>query len=261
MLDGKKKKINNMIIIGDTHSIKPIFELIDKHNITDSNLIHCGDINIGFLDIEKEIYNLKLLNQMLIDTNNKLYAIRGNHDYSLFWNKSMGLKLPRFHNLHLVEDHTIRNIEGKNIYFAGGAISIDRSSRILDAEPSYDYYEGFKLEESKINHILELCNKNLLNIDIVVTHSAPDFCYPNRFNNLVEQWHREEKLLLGKDRNLKLELQHERRQITELYNMLSKKHNIKHWFMGHFHFSNIEVINNTTFKLLDINEVWELPEF
>lgn len=242
-----------MIFIGDTHSIKAIFELIDKHNITDSNLIHCGDINIGFLDIEKEIYNLKLLNQMLIDTNNKLYAIRGNHDMKLFWDKSMGLKLPRFHNLHLVEDHTIRNIEGKNIYFAGGAISIDRCHRIFDN--TYDYYEEFIFNKQHENNIK---NSIGLNIDIVVTHNCPNFCYPLKKNQLVQNYHILEKQILGNHTNLLLDLDNERKHITKLYNTLSKHNKIDKWIYGHMHQSYTEIINNTEFRLLNINELYEL---
>ena len=37
-----------MIFLGDTHKIKPIFEIIDMYDIQNENIIHVGDIGIGF---------------------------------------------------------------------------------------------------------------------------------------------------------------------------------------------------------------------
>lgn len=73
-----------MIFIGDTHGIRPVFEVIDKNKIENSNLIHVGDFGLGFEEITKDVNNLKILDEMLIETNNYLYVIRGNHDNPIF---------------------------------------------------------------------------------------------------------------------------------------------------------------------------------
>jgi predicted phosphodiesterase len=73
-----------MIIIGDTHSIRPIFAAIDDNNIENQNIIHVGDVGIGFLSVKQDVANLQLLDRALIETNNKLYLIRGNHDFKNF---------------------------------------------------------------------------------------------------------------------------------------------------------------------------------
>ena len=35
-----------MILLGDTHSLKPVFEIIEKNNIKNSNIIHVGDFGL-----------------------------------------------------------------------------------------------------------------------------------------------------------------------------------------------------------------------
>lgn len=229
-----------------------IFDIIDKNDLKDCNIIQVGDYGLGFQTIDRDIHNLLLTDEMLIENNINLYILRGNHDYRIFWDKKMGLKLPKFHNLHLVEDHTTKIIEGKNIYFAGGAISIDRSSRIFDN--SYDYYEEFNFTKENEQNIIK--NSIGLNIDIVVTHSSPDFCYPKEISNLVKNYHLQEKQVLGT--NLIQDLQNERKHITKMYNALSKYNKIEKWIYAHFHSSHTEIINNTEFKLLNINELYEI---
>lgn len=241
-----------MIIIGDTHCLKPIFELIERNKWENKNLIHVGDLGLGFQEIARDVSNLKILDEALIHTNNHLYLIRGNHDFKLFWDKSMGLYLPKFHNLHLMDDNTIKTIEEKVVFFSGGAISIDRSLRKCDIpHPSWDLNENF----TPSNGIMSIYPKDT--IDIIITHSCPDFCYP-RNNNvpIVNDWHNEE-LKIGN--NLKRELSTERREITKLAEEIGiYQKSVTHWFYGHFHTSKTEIIDNITYKLLNINETYEL---
>ena len=161
-----------MYFLGDTHGIRPAFMTIDKHKIENSNIIHVGDFGLGFLHIEQDINNLKATDEMLLETNNHLYVVRGNHDNPIFWDKSKGLNLPKLHNLHLVDDYEVITVEGKKILCVGGGISIDRQLRKNGKPyPSWWKDEEFKWSPDKF-HKIAIYEKV---IDIVVSHSAQVF--------------------------------------------------------------------------------------
>ncbi len=242
-----------MYFLGDTHGIRPIFTIIDKHKLENQNLIHVGDLGLGFQEITRDVSNLLTLDEMLQETNNKLYVIRGNHDNPIFWDKSKGLWLPKFHNLHLLEDYSVVNIEGKTIFFVGGAVSIDRLPRISEFPPTWWEDEKFKFKWDKIGEIF----KNTSKIDIVVTHTAPGFAHPqNDYVPIVDHYCEIEKKH-GYD--LRAKLREERDLVSKLYDEI-KAYNYKpsHWIYGHFHNTKKEIISGIEFKLLNINELYEV---
>ena len=111
-----------MYFIGDTHGMRPVFSIVDRFKIEKSNLIHVGDFGLGFVSIMQDVKNLEVIDEMLIDTQNKLFVVRGNHDNPIFWDKSKGLNLPKLHNIHLVDDYSVLDIENKKILCVGGGI-------------------------------------------------------------------------------------------------------------------------------------------
>ena len=244
-----------MYLLGDTHGLRPIFSIIDANKFEGQNLIHVGDFGLGFVSLLQDLKNLDLMDQMLMETNNHLYVIRGNHDNPIFWDRSKGLNLPRFHNLRLMDDFTTATIEDKNVLFVGGAVSIDRRPRMDDVPwPSWWKDEVFKYDEDK----LDFAVRGVKSIDVVVTHSAPDFCPPIGSDNyLVNNYH---EIEMAHGINLHEELAQERAEITRMYNDLTLHYKMipKHWFYGHFHNSKSKKISGTQFKLLNINEVYEL---
>jgi UDP-2,3-diacylglucosamine pyrophosphatase LpxH len=240
-----------MYYIGDTHSLSPIFTIIDKHKIENSNLIHVGDFGLGFQQIDRDIKNLNLLEEALEETGNILYVIRGNHDNPIFWSKDIWL--PKFDNIHLVQDHTIQVIEGKKVYFAGGAISIDRMIRSKENPPSYWKNEQFKYNISIKNNLIY--DKNYHNIDVVVTHSSPDFAFPLGTNNELVNYYCEIEEKHGN--NLRADLEFERSVLSEMYSDIKQNSKISHWIYGHFHKSAKQVIDGSIFKSLNINELYE----
>lgn len=245
-----------MYFIGDTHGIPPIFKIVDKHKLTNQNLIHVGDLGLGFQEITRDLKNLSILDQMLDETGNTLYVIRGNHDNPIFWDKKNGIFMPKYHNIHLVEDFEIKKIENKNILFAGGAISIDRSVRATEVPyPSWWKNEIYVPNYAKLTQLLNY----YANVDMVVTHSAPDFVFPNKFNDLVDTWAEiDNKHYPTKD--LKAELTMERQEISGLYKFLKHRNfNISHWFYGHFHQSKQQTHDQTKFICLNINELYNIP--
>src|SRR5688572_8861392 len=143
-----------MYLIGDTHSMRKVLHMIHDNNWTGQNLVHVGDFGLGFVSMEQDIKNLEAVDEALMDTGNHLYVIRGNHDNPIFWDKSKGVNLPKLRHLHLIDDYTVCNIEGKNILFVGGAISIDRRPRMDDVPwPSWWADEVFKYDPIKLDKL------------------------------------------------------------------------------------------------------------
>jgi predicted phosphodiesterase len=243
-----------MYFIGDTHGVRPVFVIIDKHNLQGQNLIHVGDFGLGFQEISRDLHDLSVLDEALLETDNKLFVVRGNHDNPIFWKKSAGLNLPKYHNIKLVDDYTVLKIEGKNILCVGGGISIDRQLRKDDSPyPTWWADEEFVYNNTEIARVEKFYSK----IDIVVTHSAPGFCHPTSDDvPIVNEWARIEQ---HHGRNLKTELKIERTNITSLHDRLVDSGlKPEKWIYGHFHSTKKQVIAGTEFKLLNINELYEV---
>lgn len=240
-----------MYFIGDTHGVRPIFEIIDRHKLEGENLIHIGDLGLGFQDINRDLKNLELLEEALDETSNTLYVIRGNHDNPIFWNGD--LRLPKYHNIKFIKDHTWHTIEGKIVYFAGGATSIDRSIRMSEYPPTWWKGEKFIYDDKDVNKALSFVK----NIDIVVTHSAPHFAFPQ--NDYVEIVNHYCDIESKHGRDLRNELRNERADHSSLFQKMRDFGFIpSHWIYGHFHSTKTQMASGTEFKLLNINELYEV---
>jgi len=225
-----------MYILGDIHGdFSVIVNFCRKNESKDQiNLIQVGDFGAGFSDdfLDDMVY----LNDCLFKHNVTLYVIRGNHDDPKFFNGDYN-----WSNLKLLKDYTTLDIEGVRILLIGGAISIDRNYRTKDI--SWWDNENVIMDIEKIHELRD--------VDIVITHTAPNFVNPINLNSLV--------LFFAKDDiNLLHDLEYERNNLKIIYDALCKNNEIKHWFYGHFHDTNTEVYNNTTFNLLGINEFYNL---
>jgi predicted phosphodiesterase len=225
-----------MVILGDIHGNFNLIVNFCRKNESKQpiNLIQLGDFGAGFSP--DFLDDMEYLNEHLFEYNVTLYVIRGNHDNPKFFNGKYN-----WSNLKLLKDYTVLDLEGKKILLIGGATSIDRNHRTENISWWSD--EIFRLDIKKI--------KKLKDIDIVVTHTTPNFANPISLNSLV-------LLFAQDDSNLISDLTFERSELKRLYDILSENNEIKHWFYGHFHNTNTEEYNNTTFNLLGIDEFYDL---
>lgn len=102
----------------------------------------------------------------------------GNHDDPLFFEE----ELIDYPYMKTLPDYTIVHTKGHNVLCVGGAVSIDRQFRLSQMDynrilgknrlPLYWGNESFRYDEESLR-ILDIEN---IEIDTVVTHSAPDFC-------------------------------------------------------------------------------------
>lgn len=246
-----------MFYIGDTHGNHNIIKYtIDVKKIRDTHLIHVGDFGVGFIRMEQEVKNLMEIDKFLAERNLIMHVFRGNHDNPLYFKGDM-----IFDNLKLHPDYTIIEVEGKRILGVGGAISIDRVPRRKNnlmevrvnqhSEKRYHWDdEVFVLDREKLEKVRD--------IDMVVTHTTPDFCHPV---NQKDKWPFIVKQFFGDDPNLGNDLTNERAMLTEMCNIVKKNNNITHWIYGHFHTHNNTIMGNCVYTCLGINEFYEVKDY
>lgn len=235
-----------ILVLGDIHgNYSYLKSEIEGKNLRGYNIIQVGDFGVGKLPSHDQGI-LERLDLFLNEWDVNLYVVRGNHDDPKYF---QGGHI--FNNLKLLPDYTTLKIEDYNFLFVGGATSIDRKNSLrkmqvsagygLD-QPLYWFGEEFILDEDKI--------KKVENIDIVITHTAPEWCIPDNrfgFSDLVMEFAQDDPSLIE-------DLKRERALLSKMFDILNSKNNIKKHFYGHFHRSDITLNGMTIHHLLAIGE-------
>jgi predicted phosphodiesterase len=245
-----------LLFLGDIHgNFNLVNQYLKRLDIKDAYIIQVGDFGVGFTTLAKEKRTLEFTHTELVKRNVILYAIRGNHDYKPYFdNDPFG-----FTNIHLVPDYTVLNLVDKNILCVGGAISVDREFRYTRKQKlgifenhtlgveSWWPDEKFVLDLDKI--------KDLRDINIMVTHTCPDYCTPDNTFNLgpfVEGIIRDTG-----DAELRTDLLFERNQVTQAFSLIKINNDIEYAYYGHFHRSDVTNMYGTKHRLLGVGELWE----
>ena len=226
------------IVIGDVHGdLKFLIDLV-KIYPKQTNFVQLGDFGVGFPRINFD-ESLKYLDDNLHAMQSNMYVVRGNHDDPSYFE---GQHMHR--NLKFVPDYKVIRIEGRQVLFVGGGISLDRTQRT----PGVSWWIGekAKFNEEKLSKVEK--------VDVIVSHTAPHFCHPVRINDFVRTW-------ISYDPSLGHEMPQERQIMTMVYDYLTKDKGLKipKWFYGHFHQNRlIQVKYGTQFKLLNVCEIVKL---
>jgi predicted phosphodiesterase len=245
-----------IMYLGDIHgNFSLLHQYVKMYNIKDAHIIQVGDFGVGFATFEKEKRMLEMYHDILVKNNVHVWAIRGNHDYKPhFDNNPFG-----FSNIHLVADYTVLNLDDKNILCIGGAVSVDREWRYTKKQKlgtfenptlgveSWWSDEVFVLDVDKI--------KDLRDINIMVTHTCPDYCTPDNTFSLspfVEGIIRDTG-----DTELRGDLLFERNQLTQAFSIVKLNNDIEFAYYGHFHKSDVMNMYGTKHRLLGVGELWE----
>jgi DNA repair exonuclease SbcCD nuclease subunit len=240
-----------LVVSGDWHGDwKAVIGEIKRLDLRDCTLIQVGDFGMGFDPIKKDLATLKYLNTTLKPRNIQLYAIRGNHDNPTYFDGSI-----KTSNIKLLPDYSVLTIDGLNVLCVGGAISIDRKPNPAEFDyrgrPWKGRKEGVNYWPNETFVLKPELLKDLKNIDIVVTHSAPDFCEP-RTKHGLSTW-------IKADPGLADECMKERNDHSKMYDILKANDcPLKYWFYGHFHYYKREEFENTECVLIDINQFYEV---
>ena len=222
-------KNKQLLFLGDTHGDwNKLLRTISSKDITNAHIISVGDIGMGF-NPRKEQNTCKMLNDTFSKRNITFYGIRGNHDDPEYFN---GDKRVNLSNFKLLTDYVLMKHNSKLIQFIGGAVSIDRTAR----RPGISFWEN-----EGLNYHKHECQQ----VHILVTHTAPSWCFPQQFNDMVYGWAKEDAYLLE-------DLTNERAVMDEILKICQPTLHL----YGHFHSSWTETINNCTHRLLNIDELW-----
>jgi UDP-2,3-diacylglucosamine pyrophosphatase LpxH len=225
-------------MLGDLHNeFEGLAEYIEINNIKDSAFVCVGDFTrgVGFAaNLEQYEKRLIKLNEFLSNCNSIVYSIRGNHDNPKYYRGAHD-----FSNIVFMPDYTILSLNGKRFFCLGGAISIDRMVNI----PGIDWFpdEGVVINEDEL--------PNITDIDIMVTHTAPNGVYPFNFHTLVDEY-------ALNDKDLKTELNLERHKLRIFFDKIKAQNpNLNKYFYGHYHQDFTTYIGTTEFTVLSIYKV------
>ena len=235
--------VKSVVICGDVHGdIKTLaHDVCVLHKMTDTLVIVAGDCGLGFAPFHK--YFNKQQSRIIeqLSKHRCFFAfVRGNHDKPSAFDGDIV-----FPAWLAVPDYSVITACGHQILCVGGAISVDRSTRIegidywKDEQPVFDSIALRKIKES--------CS-----IDTVVTHCAPSMCERTTLPDWVLRYQEQ-------DHNLLYALKAERMIMDDLLLRLRKdKHPVRQWFYGHYHDSwqaNIEGIDYTMLNIMELKEL------
>lgn len=229
------KEKDKIVLVGDIHGeYNKLRYDITRFGYEDAYIIQVGDFGIGF---HKPNYYkneaFPRLNEVLVNKNCHLYAIRGNHDDPEYFKQTNNPF--NFSNITLLQDYSELELLGKSILFVGGAVSIDRTWRTEGKTWWSD--EGFNL---KLENDFPYKDRQY---DLVVTHTRPGVCGAFKGFSKIEGW-------CNQDADLKNDLIEESQLVDYLYEHTKPKD----WIYGHFHESNVIQYQDTTFRCLNIDE-------
>lgn len=239
-----------MLFLGDLHgSISHILYSLKRMNKDQGTIVQVGDFGIGFNNEETDLKNLSILDEALGIWNKKIYIVRGNHDNPRFFKGEFRDKLnKKFENVYFIEDYEVLEIEGKKIVFIGGGISIDRTHR--KEGDTYWKEEAVVFDQYKLDQIMN----NNTELDIIVTHSAPNWCFPKGIDAPIVRGY------IKVDEDLKQDLIDERETLGVLFDMLNEKYKFKYHFYGHFHQNQREKIVDCDHILIGIGDFIDLSK-
>lgn len=250
------ESIIDLYLYGDIHGNFNVIKYdVRRYNITNSVIILCGDVGWGFESLEHyQKHIIPMLENVLKPRNVILLCCRGNHEDPIYYSQ----QLINTDYIKCIPDYSIVQFQDKNMLFVGGGISIDRMYRKNQNSLFIVNYMKFHncpyevaeqkakkcyWEDEQIIYQPKIEEK----VDIVVSHSAPSFCFPAFKGDFVMNWAKYDEELLS-------DLDKERAILDSVYN--DYKDTVIHWYYGHFHKSNNEIINNTNFRLLNIDELY-----
>lgn len=244
-----------LMFLGDIHgNFNIINQYVKMYDIKDAHIIQVGDFGVGFSRFEKEKRMLEMYHTQLVNNNVHVWAIRGNHDYKPYFdNDPFG-----FTNIHLVADYTVLNLADKKILCIGGAVSVDREFRYTKKQKQGIYENNIGIESWWPDEVFVLDIdklKELRDINIMVTHTCPDYCPPD--NTFGLGYFVEGIIKETGDNQLRTDLNFERNQVTQAFAIVKMNNDIEFAYYGHFHKSDNINILGTKHRLLKVNELWE----
>lgn len=243
-----------VLVSGDIHGdfAGQVFKLCIQYNLRDTLLVVAGDCGFGFElpGYYEQIYNS--VAKRLRKANNWIVFVRGNHDNPAYFNEER----VAYKRWRCVPDYSVIQACGHNILCVGGAVSIDRQRRIEDnarrQERGHKRTACWWPDEAPVydEEAIDFLPVEV-QIDTVVSHTAPSFCGLNE-HRYLRSWAAEDPKLLS-------DVTAERKTVDQIHKrLLDDEHPVRQWFFGHFHQSWCGVIDDIRYSMLDIMEFKEV---
>jgi len=230
----------DLYFMGDLHgNFRALRQLIKKHKLKKAHIIQVGDFGVGYQSFLNDLKAMEKINALLENAEAHLYVMRGNHDNPAYFRGPVPRPLDQS-CISFVEDYTVLEINQMRILLIGGAISIDR--KLQREGVHYWKEEVLNYDEKKL--------EVMRNIDLVVTHSAPNFAPPYHFGELVMAFARNDASLVD-------DLHEERALLSKMYDCLKQEpsNKLSYWLYGHFHSTNQARYEDTEMVLIGLNEL------
>ena len=246
----------SLVICGDIHGdfVPLVYEMCMRYGMRDTLVIVAGDCGFGFEKPGAYDNVFRRIEKRLAQNNCWIVMVRGNHDDPMCFDLQTDGKTPIHHTRwQTVPDYTIIQACGRTVLCVGGAISVDRQIRLREMErhPGKQYYwqgEAPRYDAEALDAIRE----QGLQVDIVVTHTAPSKCEFQSKAGLATWAQNDAELLQDCDA--------ERTTMDAILVHLKRDgHPLERWYYGHFHNSWHGEIDGVWFKMLDIMELFEVP--
>lgn len=216
-------------VLGDNHGFYgEIYDLLEERNIRDSVVIHVGDGEEGCEDWSDA--GVHYANSRFQACGVEYLSIRGNHSNPALFDGSVNHS-----HFKLLPDYTRLLINGQSWLFIGGAISINR----MDLIPGVDWWrdERFVLHKDLIAAA-----------DVLVTHSGPSWIGPPCRNEFVQIF-ADSEMERGIDLIDELEIE------RTLHDRLFEAVRPRHWYLGHFHRSEVKIHKGCQARILGVCEL------
>lgn len=237
----------HVIISGDIHGdFKTlVYKLCVGLKYTDTLLVVAGDCGFGF---EKPGYYESVYNQVagrLRKAKNWIAFIRGNHDNPDYFAEER----LHYERWKCVPDYSVIRACGHDILCIGGAVSVDRKVRMKENEQlrqlGHTQTASWWADEPPVFRPDDIANiPKDINIDTVVTHTAPSICEPKNKDGL--------KAWAVYDPALIWDYSKEREAMDKILTCLQQNHHaVERWYYGHFHSSWSETISGVQYTMLD----------
>lgn len=239
-----------MIVLGDVHRRwEEAAETIARAGLRGRTVVQVGDFGLGFGDRDRERHQLEVLGAALLQLDNRLLVVRGNHDDPAFFRRRRELAGGA---ICVVPDYSVEMVEGQKVLLVGGATSVDRKLRRAG--------DTYWPDESVVLDLARLAALDLDGLAAVVTHTAPGVAPPSvdaqgRFyaGPLPEppaRFRAALRRLYERDETLAHDILAERYALDALYGAIRARTRVPRWIYGHFHHHVTHVHDGTRFIML-----------
>lgn len=254
------KATEPIYFVGDLHgNFHWLKAYIERYNLTNCSLVFCGDVGLGFRDLNSWfgwIQGLKL-DKCLKKRKIECFFVRGNHDNpNWFDDKTLTTSI-----FKAVSDYSVISTDSHNILCVGGGISIDRSDRRIQNQLAIHrylkYHPHATVAEAKVLGGQEwweneppffdetAISKLTLQIDTVCSHVAPTWLPPEPI------WAKTKWTEVDPDLNQ--DCLEERQVLDKVLETLSQnQHPLANVFYGHYHRYLTTEARGITGHLLDM---------